>query len=133
MLLLQFSTSHYCRKARLALGYKRLAYQVENLTPGLHALKLKPLTGDDDRSSIATPANRAAGSGWEIRLEFFIFLDCYQPEPGLGLTDFHRKMLRFGRSKIGLMKVLGWLPALFITIFGQVRASRLTHLCRAKP
>jgi glutathione S-transferase len=45
MLLLQFSTSHYCRKARLALGYKDISYQVENLTPGLHLLKLKPLTG----------------------------------------------------------------------------------------
>jgi glutathione S-transferase len=45
MLLLQFSTSHYCRKARLALGYHGIEYRVENLTPGLHALKLKPLTG----------------------------------------------------------------------------------------
>jgi glutathione S-transferase len=45
MRLLQFSTSHYCRKARLALGYKGIEYQVENLTPGFHALKLKPLTG----------------------------------------------------------------------------------------
>ncbi|ERN42763.1 glutathione S-transferase [Rubidibacter lacunae KORDI 51-2] len=45
MLLLQFSTSHYCRKARLALGFKQLDYTVENLTPGLHALKLRPLTG----------------------------------------------------------------------------------------
>ncbi|MEG3439130.1 glutathione S-transferase family protein [Pannus brasiliensis CCIBt3594] len=45
MRLLQFSTSHYCRKARLALGYKGIEYRVENLTPGLHALKLKPLTG----------------------------------------------------------------------------------------
>jgi glutathione S-transferase len=45
MLLLQFSTSHYCRKARLAIGYKGIVYRVENLTPGLHALKLKPLTG----------------------------------------------------------------------------------------
>jgi glutathione S-transferase len=44
MILLQFSTSHYCRKARLALGYKGIDYQVENLTPGLHILKLKPLT-----------------------------------------------------------------------------------------
>jgi glutathione S-transferase len=45
LLLLQFSTSHYCRKARLALGYQGREYRVENLTPGLHALKLKPLTG----------------------------------------------------------------------------------------
>ncbi len=45
MLLLQFSTSPYCRKVRLALGYKGIPFQVENLTPGLHVLKLKPLTG----------------------------------------------------------------------------------------
>jgi len=45
MILLQFSTSHYCRKARLALAYKGIDYQVKNLTPGLHALQLKPLTG----------------------------------------------------------------------------------------
>lgn len=44
MHLLQFSTSHYCRKARLALGYKGCPYTIENLTPGLHLLKLKPLT-----------------------------------------------------------------------------------------
>jgi glutathione S-transferase len=45
MLLLQFSTSHYCRKARLALGYKGIVYRVKNLTPGVHALQLKPKTG----------------------------------------------------------------------------------------
>ncbi len=45
MLLLQFSTSPYCRKVRLALGYKGIPFQVEKLTPGLHVLKLKPLTG----------------------------------------------------------------------------------------
>lgn len=45
MRLLQFSTSHYCRKARLALGYKAIAYEVQNLTPGLHRLTVKPLTG----------------------------------------------------------------------------------------
>lgn len=45
MLLLQFSTSHYCRKARLALGYKGIIYRVKNLTPGVHALQLKPKTG----------------------------------------------------------------------------------------
>ena len=45
MLLWQFSTSHYCRKARLALGYKKIPYQVENLTPGAHILRVKPKTG----------------------------------------------------------------------------------------
>ena len=86
MLLLQFSTSHYCRKARLALGYKRLAYQVENLTPGLHALKLKPLTGMTTvpvllPQQIGQP--EAVGDSTRI----FHFLDCYQPEPTLGLKD----------------------------------------------
>ncbi|WP_445241725.1 glutathione S-transferase N-terminal domain-containing protein [Microcoleus vaginatus] len=45
MLLLEFRTSPYCRKVRLALGYKGISFQVENLTPGLQVLKLKPLTG----------------------------------------------------------------------------------------
>ncbi len=45
MLLLQFSTSHYCRKARLALGFKQQRYRVQNLTPGLHRLRLQPLCG----------------------------------------------------------------------------------------
>jgi len=45
MLLLQFSTSPYCRKVRLALAYKGIPFEVENLTPGLLVLKLKPLTG----------------------------------------------------------------------------------------
>lgn len=44
MRLLQFSTSHYCRKARLALHYKGVAFEVENLTPGAHTLRVKPLT-----------------------------------------------------------------------------------------
>jgi len=86
MLLLQFSTSHYCRKARLALGYKRLGYQVENLTPGLHALKLKPLTGMTTipvllPQQIGQP--EAVGDSTRI----FHFLDCYQPEPALGFKD----------------------------------------------
>ncbi len=43
--LWQFSTSHYCRKVRLTLGYKNINYQIQNLTPGLHILQLKPKTG----------------------------------------------------------------------------------------
>lgn len=86
MLLLQFSTSHYCRKARLALGYKRLGYQVENLTPGLHALKLKPLTGMTTIPVLLpqqTGQPEAVGDSTRI----LHFLDRYQPEPALGLKD----------------------------------------------
>lgn len=86
MLLLQFSTSHYCRKARLALGYKRLAYQVENLTPGLHALKLKPLTG---MTTVPVLLPQQVGQPETVgdSTRIFHFLDCYQPEPALGLKD----------------------------------------------
>ena len=55
MRLLQFSTSHYCRKSRLILGYKKLAYEVENLTPGAHILRVKPLTGAQTLPVLLTP------------------------------------------------------------------------------
>ncbi|MGL5033992.1 MAG: glutathione S-transferase family protein [Microcystaceae cyanobacterium] len=86
MLLLQFSTSHYCRKARLALGYKKIPYQVENLTPGLHLLKLKPLTG---LSTIPVLLPQQAGYPTAIAdsTHIFEFLDQYQPEPPLKLAD----------------------------------------------
>jgi glutathione S-transferase len=86
MRLLQFSTSHYCRKARLALGYKRLDYQVENLTPGLHALKLKPLTG---MTTIPVLLPQMPGQPEAIgdSTRIFHFLDQIQPEPALGLAD----------------------------------------------
>lgn len=40
-LLYQFQFSHYCEKARWALDYKGLPYQVNNLLPGLHRLSLR--------------------------------------------------------------------------------------------
>ncbi|MEA5551444.1 glutathione S-transferase family protein [Anabaena cylindrica UHCC 0172] len=104
MLLLQFSTSHYCRKARLALGYKQISFQVENLTPGLHILKLKPLTGlttmpvllpqikgqpqaiPRSRFSTRRYANAIADSTQIIK-----FLESYQPEPALFLTNHEQQ------------------------------------------
>jgi glutathione S-transferase len=82
MLLLQFSTSHYCRKARLALGYKGLDYQVENLTPGLHALKLKPMTG---LTTVPVLLPQQSGQPEVIAdsTRIFHFLDTYQPDPPL--------------------------------------------------
>jgi glutathione S-transferase len=86
MLLLQFSTSHYCRKARLALGYKGISYQVQNLTPGLHLLKLKPMTGLttvpvlvpqlDNQPRVIADSSR-----------IFQFLDAYCPTPPLYFDD----------------------------------------------
>lgn len=86
MLLLQFSTSHYCRKARLALGYKQISYQVQNLTPGLHALKLRPLTGMTTVPVLFPKKNdQPTVIGDSTRI--LKFLDAYQPDPPLSLSD----------------------------------------------
>lgn len=84
MLLLQFSTSHYCRKARLALGYKKIPYTVNNLTPGLHALKIKPLTGLTTTPVLLPEVDgqpKAIGDSTQI----LKFLEAYCPEPPLSL------------------------------------------------
>jgi len=86
MLLLQFSTSHYCRKARLALGYKKISYRVENLTPGLHSLKIKPLTGLTTMPVLLPEVDgqpKVVGDSTQI----FKFLETYCPEPSLSLPD----------------------------------------------
>ncbi len=86
MLLLQFSTSHYCRKARLALGYKKISYQVSNLTPGLHILKLKPLTG---LTTVPVLLPQEAGQVEAVAdsTNIFKFLETYRPNPALFLPD----------------------------------------------
>jgi glutathione S-transferase len=82
MLLLQFSTSQYCRKARLALGYKQIPYRVQNLTPGLHALKLKPLTGTTTvpvlLPEVVDQPPVVADSSYILK-----FLETLSPEPSL--------------------------------------------------
>ena len=82
MLLLQFSTSHYCRKARLALGYKGISYKVENLTPGLHKLKLKPMTGLTT-VPVLLPQESGLPGAIADSTEIFKFLESYQSEPSL--------------------------------------------------
>lgn len=86
MLLLQFSTSHYCRKARLALGYKKINYQVENLTPGLHVLKLKRLTGLTTMP-VLLPQIEGHPEAIADSTQIFKFLEGYCPSPSLLLPD----------------------------------------------
>lgn len=86
MHLLQFSTSHYCRKARLALGYKGLSYTIENLTPGLHALKLKPLTHQTTVPVLLdkrNPSSIAIADSSQI----FVYLEQLSPHPALFPED----------------------------------------------
>jgi glutathione S-transferase len=86
MHLLQFSTSHYCRKARLGLGYKQIPFTVENLTPGLHVLKLKPLTGLTT-VPVLLPERPGEPAAIADSTHILRFLDRYQPEPSLSFTD----------------------------------------------
>jgi glutathione S-transferase len=86
MQLLQFSTSHYCRKARLALGYKGIPYQVKNLTPGLHILTVKPLSGLTTLPVLLPQApNQPAAIADSTRI--LKFLDQYTPDPPLVPLD----------------------------------------------
>ncbi len=86
MLLLQFSTSHYCRKARLALGYKKIPYQLENLTPGVHRLKLKPLTGLTTVPALL-PQRSDCPTAIADSTRILRFLEQQYPEPSWGLAD----------------------------------------------
>ncbi|MBW4660047.1 MAG: glutathione S-transferase [Drouetiella hepatica Uher 2000/2452] len=86
MLLLQFSTSHYCRKARLALGYKQISYRVENLTPGLHILKVKPLSGLTTLP-VLLPEQSDLPPVIADSTQIFHFLDSYCPAPNLAIAD----------------------------------------------
>lgn len=86
MLLLQFSTSQYCRKARLVLGYKQIAYQVQNLTPGLHILKLKPLTGLTT-VPVLLPQEKEEPLAIADSTQIWQYLERYRPEPTLTLPD----------------------------------------------
>lgn len=86
MRLLQFSTSHYCRKARLALGYKQIPYAVENLTPGLHALRLRPLTGLTTLPVLLPELPDQPGAIADST-RILHFLQTYQPEPSYYLDD----------------------------------------------
>ena len=44
--LYQFPISHYCEKARWALDYKGVPFQVQTLLPGLHSKALKRIVPD---------------------------------------------------------------------------------------
>ncbi|MBW4518120.1 MAG: glutathione S-transferase family protein [Scytolyngbya sp. HA4215-MV1] len=86
MLLLQFSTSHYCRKARLALGYKGINYQVENLTPGLHIFRLRTLTGLTT-TPVLMPQLADQPEAISDSTQILKFLETYQPQPTLCLPN----------------------------------------------
>ncbi|XTZ12690.1 MAG: glutathione S-transferase family protein, partial [cyanobacterium endosymbiont of Rhopalodia inflata] len=84
------STSHYCRKARLALGYKKISYQVENLTPGLHLLKIRPLTGLT-KVPVLLPQKVEEPQIIADSTRIFQYLETYQNNPPLMLPDANKQ------------------------------------------
>jgi glutathione S-transferase len=86
MLLLQFSTSHYCRKARLTLGYKGINYQVENLTPGAHIFRVKPLTGLTTLP-VLLPQQEGQPLAVADSTRILKYLEQYCPQPSLTLPN----------------------------------------------
>lgn len=86
MLLLQYSTSHYCRKARLALGFKQIPFRVENLTPGLHLFRLKPLTGLTT-VPVLLPELEGQPDLLGDSTQIFKFLEAYRSHPPLTLDN----------------------------------------------
>lgn len=86
MLLLQFSTSHYCRKARLALRYKQIPFEIENLTPGLHVFKVKPLTGLRT-VPVLLPQMEGQPAAIGDSTRIFKYLEACAPQPSLILPD----------------------------------------------
>jgi glutathione S-transferase len=91
MLLLQFSTSHYCRKARLALGYKQIPYKVENLTPGLHVFRVRPLTGLTTMP-VLLPQIQGQPEVVGDSTRIFEFLEAYQPTPAIFPNEATQKL-----------------------------------------
>lgn len=74
MLLLQFSTSPYCRKVRLALGYKGIPFQVENLTPGPARFETQASNGGFEDSAGTSTSTRQSTAG-DRRLDANLALD----------------------------------------------------------
>jgi glutathione S-transferase len=74
----------------LALGYKGINYQTENLTPGLHILRLKSLTG---LTTLPVLLPQIVGQPQAIgdSTEIFKFLESYQPEPTLFLPNLEQQ------------------------------------------
>lgn len=80
--LYQFAGSHYCEKARWALDYKGLEYQVKNLIPGPHLREARRVAPETTLPILVDGARSIQGSA-----EIISYLDKKQPRPVL--TPMH--------------------------------------------
>lgn len=120
MLLLKFSTSPYCRKVGLALGYKGIPLEFENLTPGLQVLKLKPLTGGLKTVPMLLPQLDGQPPAIADSTQILHSIEsCFVSRP---LLPAEKSL----HAEAG-MKASSWPLDLFTTSFEPVRASKSTR------
>jgi glutathione S-transferase len=81
--LWQLQISHYVEKVRWALDYKRIPHIRRTLLPGLHALKVKRLTGDTSTAPVLTIDGRSIGDSTRI----IAAIDGRWPQPPLYPED----------------------------------------------
>ncbi|WP_207390753.1 glutathione S-transferase family protein [Phytopseudomonas dryadis] len=84
--LYQFPISHYCEKTRWHLDHKGLAYQVDNLFPGLHRLTTRRIAGIDTLP-VLRDADRVIGDSTRIAL----YLEEHYPQRPLLPADARQR------------------------------------------
>jgi len=77
-ILYQFAISHYCEKARWALDYKGIKFELKNLLPGPHILKTKKLA-----QKTSVPILVHDGETIQDSTEIITYLDAKYPEKSL--------------------------------------------------
>jgi glutathione S-transferase len=77
-LLYQFALSHYCEKARWALDYKEIDYEIKNLIPGPHLFHTKRLA-----ANTSVPIFVEAGKAIQDSTEIITYLDQKYPQKPL--------------------------------------------------
>ena len=78
IVLHQFRTSNFSEKARWALDFKRLPYQIVNYIPGAHEAAIRTLSGQTTAPVLQTATQVVIGSAAIIE-----FLDRKRPDPAL--------------------------------------------------
>lgn len=122
--LYQFPISHYCEKTRWHLDHKGLAYQVDDLFPGLHRVKSRLMAGIDTLPILRDGAE-VVGDSSAIAL----YLEAQYANAPLLPTDSEQRAAvlaleeRFDRMGIHVRR---WL-------YGQIREWHTVMVAMLKP
>ncbi|GLK91282.1 glutathione S-transferase family protein [Pseudomonas turukhanskensis] len=122
--LYQFPISHYCEKTRWHLDHKGLAFNVDDLFPGLHRLQSRPMAGIDTLPILRDGA-KVIGDSSAIAL----YLEAQYPDHPLLPDDAEQRAAilaleeRFDRMGVHVRR---WL-------YGQIRDWRTVMVAMLKP